>query len=290
MKLLACVLSKNDEKVIGKCLERLSESADGIVLFDDGSIDDTVEIAKSFPKVVKIFQNPPYREWKPVKNIKILLNYVSKHQPEWILITDSDDILDKRFSSQKDELLNAKDIGRYHFKEITLWGSNSNFRVDKPQWYGRTRDRTPYLMRWNDEFTYVERYKAFPMNHLKWIRKRWIIGFIKRFIPYKKFSVNGNKISKMLSEVLWPSDYMDYTNIFFVGYKGREVEIPLVRLHYHFADMDYAWRKHMTYALLSATIQHRTPGEIPDIVNWAASKLSEDGLVLEKVKPEWGVL
>jgi glycosyltransferase involved in cell wall biosynthesis len=290
MKLLACVLAKNDEFVIGKCLARLSESADGIIVFDDGSIDKTVEISKSFEKVIKIFENPKYKEWKPVKNIKVILNYINSLKPEWILITDSDDVLDKRFAEKKEELLNNENAGRYHFREITLWGSKNFYRTDKPEWYSRTKDRTPYLMRWSPEFTYVERYKPFPMNNLRWLRKQWIIGIMKRFLPYKTFSKRRNKVEKILFEILWPSDYMDYTNIFFTGYKGKEIEIPLVRLHYHFADMNYAWRKHLTYALLSATIQHRTPGEIPDIVNWAANKLDEKGIKLEKVDPEWGVL
>jgi glycosyltransferase involved in cell wall biosynthesis len=290
MKLLACVLAKNDEMVIGKCLERLSESADGIVVLDDGSTDRTLEIAKSFDKVIKIFANPPYKEWKPVRNIKMILNYVSEIKPEWILVTDSDDILDKRFAGEKEKLLNDPKAGRYHFREITLWGSNKHYRVDKPEWYSRTKGRTPYLMRWDEDFTYIERYKPFPMNYLKWFRKQWMVGIVKRWVPHNWFRKKETRIGKILSEVFWPSDYMDYTNIFFEGYKGKEIEIPLVRLHYHFADMKYGWKKHMTYALLSSTIQHRTPGEIPEIVNWAAAKLDDEGIVLRDVEPEWGAL
>lgn len=290
MQLLSCVLAKNDEKVIGKCLERLSESSDGIIVLDDGSSDKTVEIIKSFGKVIHVFENPPYREWRPVKNIKMILEYVNKVKPEWFLITDSDDVLDARFAEQKHKLLSDKEVGRYHFKEITLWGTNRHYRTDRPQWYSRRRDRTPYLMRWNPEFTYLERYQEFPMNFIRFMRRQWVIGIIKRHIKYGTFAKKRNKLEKLLYELFWPTDFMDYTNIFFQGYKGKEVELPLVRMHYHFADMDYAWRKHMNYALQSAIKQHRTPGEIPILVNWAAQKIDEEGITLEEVKPEWGAI
>ena len=183
MKLLACVLAKNDEVVIGKCLERLSESADGIVVFDDGSTDNTVKIAKSFDKVIRIFENPPYQEWKPVRNIKKILSFVSDVQPEWVLITDSDDVIDIRFAKEKDNLLNDPKVGRYHFREITLWGSNNKYRADKPEWYSRTRGRTPFLMRWNPNFTYTERYKPLKKNNFKWLKKKRVVEISKRFLP-----------------------------------------------------------------------------------------------------------
>lgn len=290
MKLLGYVFTKNDEKVIAKCLERLSETCDGIIVVEDGSTDNTYEIVKSFPKVVKIFRNPPYNEWKTFRDIQKVLSVVREINPEWLIGVDSDDVLDKRFTSQKDQLLNNNSVGRYHFREITLWGSSEFYRVDKPEWYSRTRDRTPFLIRWGPDVKYFERHYLFPMNMIRWMRKRWLVGILKRKISYKTFSKKRNRTEKFLSEVFWPSDYMDYTNVQFKGYTGKEVEIPLVRLHYHFADMNYAWRKHLTYALLSATIQHRTPGEIPDIVNWASSKLDEEGIKLEKVNPEWGAL
>lgn len=290
MKLLSYVFTKNDEKVIGKCLERLSESSDGIIVVEDGSTDQTYEIVKSFPKVIQILRNPQYQMWNTFRDINKILGIVKEINPEWLMGVDSDDVIDKRFSNERDLLLNDKSVGRYHFREITLWGGNEYYRADKPEWYSRTKNRTPFLIRWGEGVRYNERHYYFPMNFIRWSRKRWIVGILKRYVKYKAFMQQRNKLEKYLYEVFWPSDYMDYTNVLFTGYVGKEVEIPLVRLHYHFADMDYAWRKHMTYALLSATIQHRTPGEIPDIVNWAASKLSEDGLVLEKVKPEWGVL
>ncbi|MCB0723917.1 MAG: glycosyltransferase family 2 protein [Ignavibacteriae bacterium] len=290
MKLLGYVFTKNDEKVIGKCLERLSESCDGIIVVEDGSTDGTYDIVRSFPKVIKIFRNPPYEEWKTFRDLKKILKVVTDINPEWIIGVDSDDVLDKRFAEQRDKLLDNKEVGRYHFREITLWGDNKRYRVDKPEWYGRTRDRTPFLIRWGPNVKYFERHFLFPMNFIRWLRKRGFVGIIKRQLKYGTFSKKRNRLEKFLSEVFWPSDYMDYTNVQFIGYEGKEVEIPLVRLHYHFADMSYAWKKHLTYALLSATIQHRTPGEIPNLVSWASNKLEDENIKLEEVEPEWGAL
>ena len=68
------------------------------------------------------------------------------------------------------------------------------------------------------------------------------------------------------------------------------MEVDLVKLHYHFADLYHAWRKHMNYALQAAIRQHRPVGEIPLIVDWASKKISENGLELAPVNPEWGAL
>jgi hypothetical protein len=94
----------------------------------------------------------------------------------------------------------------------------------------------------------------------------------------------------LASRILWPRDLMDYTNVRFRNVVGREVELPLVKLHYHYAVWEVAWRKNMNYALQAALQQLRAPGEIPQIVEWASRRFDEEGLQLAAVDPAWAPL
>lgn len=50
------IISKNEAKKIGKCIESVLDFSDEIIVVDDFSEDDTIEVASSYPKV-KCIQN-----------------------------------------------------------------------------------------------------------------------------------------------------------------------------------------------------------------------------------------
>lgn len=56
MRISTVIISKNESEKIGKCIESVLDFSDEIIVVDDFSEDNTVEIANSFPKV-KCFQN-----------------------------------------------------------------------------------------------------------------------------------------------------------------------------------------------------------------------------------------
>jgi len=122
------------------------------------------------------------------------------------------------------------------------------------------------------------------------LRRSFTVGYIRRKLTVGWGTGSSSKMIRFLAAILWPADKMDYTNLQFSGYSGKEVELPLVHLHYHFVDLNRALRKHTNYALQAAVRQLRAPGEIPELVFWAYQKLDETGMVLEDVNPEWGAL
>lgn len=82
----ACMIVKNEEKQLPKCLRSIADFVDEIVIVDTGSKDKTIEIAKGYG--ARVFEHP----WE---------NHFSKHRNQsvdyatgdWILIIDADEEL-----------------------------------------------------------------------------------------------------------------------------------------------------------------------------------------------------
>lgn len=83
-----CMIVKNEEDHLSKCLDCVKDIADEIILVDTGSVDRTKEIASSYK--AKIYD----REWKD--DFSVARNYsFSKATEDYILWLDADDILEK---------------------------------------------------------------------------------------------------------------------------------------------------------------------------------------------------
>ena len=54
--LSACMIVKNEEELLPRCLESIKDAVDEIIVVDTGSTDRTVEIAESFG--AKVYHHP----------------------------------------------------------------------------------------------------------------------------------------------------------------------------------------------------------------------------------------
>jgi len=87
----AVIITKNEEKIIGLCLSRLSFAKEVIVI-DSGSEDNTVKTAKKYG--AKVF----YKKWQGYAKQK---NFgISKAKGEWILSVDADEIVTKELGAE----------------------------------------------------------------------------------------------------------------------------------------------------------------------------------------------
>ena len=82
------MIVKNEQDVIGRCLESAKEIADEIIIVDTGSCDKTVEIASHYT------QNIYYFKW--IDDFAAARNFsFSKATKEYILWLDADDVIEE---------------------------------------------------------------------------------------------------------------------------------------------------------------------------------------------------
>ncbi|MDE6659758.1 MAG: glycosyltransferase family 2 protein [Eubacterium sp.] len=83
-----CMIVKNEEKVLARCLESIKDAVDEIIIADTGSTDSTKEIAKQFTD--KIFDFAWVDDFSKARNYSF-----SKATMDYIMWLDADDILSK---------------------------------------------------------------------------------------------------------------------------------------------------------------------------------------------------
>ncbi|MFN4149737.1 MAG: glycosyltransferase family 2 protein, partial [Candidatus Sericytochromatia bacterium] len=92
-KLSLCLITKNEEKNIARCLDSVQGIVDEIILLDTGSTDKTVEIAKNYN--AKIFYSDWENDFSKARNESI-----NKATGDWILILDADEELKEEVKGQ----------------------------------------------------------------------------------------------------------------------------------------------------------------------------------------------
>lgn len=97
MKLSVVVLVRNEEKNIQKCLESAS-FADELIVVDDNSSDQTVEIAKKCG--ARIFTNK-LLDFASQRNFSL-----ERVSGDWVLFLDADEIISPQLKSEILENIN----------------------------------------------------------------------------------------------------------------------------------------------------------------------------------------
>ncbi len=100
-----CMIVKNEESCLGRCLKSVHEYVDEIVIVDTGSTDRTVEIAKSYS--ARIYHHPWENDFSKHRNQSI-----SYARGRWIFILDADEeciVTSQR--TMKDEIAMADERG-----------------------------------------------------------------------------------------------------------------------------------------------------------------------------------
>ncbi len=134
----ACLIVKNEAKVLERCLKSIQPIVDEIILVDTGSTDETKEIASRYTNQIYDF------EW--VDDFSKARNYsFSKATMDYIYVADADEIIDeenqKKFLQLKEVMLPEIEIVQMYYSNQLEYNTTYNFDKEyRPKLYKRIRN------------------------------------------------------------------------------------------------------------------------------------------------------
>src|SRR5215204_1499592 len=94
MLLIGLIRMRDENLILQDTLDHLAQFCDGLILFDDVSSDESVEIAEKHPKVYQVVRNKfwsPNRLEEETRHRQVLLEAAQSYNPEWIFYSDCDE-------------------------------------------------------------------------------------------------------------------------------------------------------------------------------------------------------
>lgn len=88
MTISLCMIVKDEEEVLGRCLESIADIVDEIIIADTGSTDGTVEIARRYTE--RVYHFPWQDDFSAARNFAF-----SKATKEFCMWMDADDVLEQ---------------------------------------------------------------------------------------------------------------------------------------------------------------------------------------------------
>ena len=137
IQISACLIVKNEEAVLARCLDSICDLVEEIIIIDTGSTDKTKEIAEKYTD--KIYDFTWIDDFSAARNFAF-----SKAEMEYIYSADADEVLDEKnqklFLLLKKTLLPEIDIVQMYYKNQLAYNTTYNFdRELRPKLFKRLR-------------------------------------------------------------------------------------------------------------------------------------------------------
>lgn len=135
-----CMIVKNEEAILARCLDSIADLMDEIIIVDTGSTDRTREIASHYTD--KIYDFPWNNNFSAARNFSF-----SKAQMEYIYTADADEVLDdfnrERFARLKAVMLPEIEIVQMKYITETAFDTVLNAQKEyRPKLFKRLRTFT----------------------------------------------------------------------------------------------------------------------------------------------------
>ncbi|MDD5936743.1 MAG: glycosyltransferase family 2 protein [Clostridiales bacterium] len=136
----ACLIVKNEEKVLARCLDSIKSIVDEIIVVDTGSTDHTKEIAQRYTD--KIYDFTWVNDFSKARNFSF-----SKTNMDYIYVADADEVIDEeniqRFLQLKRSLSEEIEIVQMYYGNQLEYNTTYNFDKEyRPKLYKRIRTFT----------------------------------------------------------------------------------------------------------------------------------------------------
>lgn len=133
-----CMIVKNEERVLARCLDCVKEFSDEIIIVDTGSTDKTKEIAAKYTDCIYDF--PWINDFSAARNFSF-----SKATKDYIYIADADEMIDadniRQIQELKSILLPEIDIVQMYYTNQLEFGTTYNYDKEyRPKLIKRLRE------------------------------------------------------------------------------------------------------------------------------------------------------
>lgn len=140
VKISLCMIAKNEEFNIGRCLSSVKGVVDEIIIVDTGSSDETCQIAQSFGAKVQTFNwNDNFSD---ARNASLELA-----TGDWILVLDADEELAQESKAILREAVLQSDMEGYFIRIENVAGNDSCPETHSDTVFRLFRNRKDYRFR-----------------------------------------------------------------------------------------------------------------------------------------------
>ncbi len=108
-KLSCCIIAKNEERNIERCLKSIVTASHEIILVDTGSTDHTIDIANKYG--VKVIETKWKNDFSMARNISL-----DNASGDWVLFIDCDEELHKNSRKRIKEIIQNSDLEAYQVR------------------------------------------------------------------------------------------------------------------------------------------------------------------------------
>lgn len=136
-KLSLCMIVKNEEDVLSRCLKSVKSIVSEIIIVDTGSTDRTPDIAKEFGATTLQY------EW--ADDFCAARNFsLDQATGDWVLVLDADEVLIYDSSKQITRLLTDNQVEGYYIRVVNLLGEPPDLETSDDMVVRLFRNRREY--------------------------------------------------------------------------------------------------------------------------------------------------